>query len=162
VPRVILELPAPLDPLVLKVLLERKVHRVARVNLGLRVTWVIPALKDLREILGLLVHKVLPVLLVLLVLLVPLAQPEPPVLLVRKDQKVRRVKLGRLSSTLLVKRVLPVDSLVFQMIQARVLQVGLDSTYLELTTTCQLGRNPKTRAPQKGALFVFYNLIDYI
>ena len=47
-PRVILGLLDPLDPLVLKVLLERKVHRVARVNLGLRVTWVTP------------VHKVLP------------------------------------------------------------------------------------------------------
>jgi len=138
------------------------VHRVARVNLGLRATWVIPALKDLREILGLLVHKVLPVLLVLLVRKELKAQPELLDQLVPLVQRVRRVKLGFLSSTLLVKRVLPVDFLVFQMIQARVLQVGLDSTYLELTTTCQLGCNPKTRAPQKGALFVFYNLIDYI
>jgi len=141
VPRVILGLLDPLDPLVLKVLLDPKEQRV---TLELKVLLVLPVLPVL------LVHKELKV------------QPEPPALLVHRDQKVRRVKLGRLSSTLLVKRVLPVDSLVFQMIQARVLQVGLDSTYLELTTTCQPGRNPKTRAPQKGALFVFYNLIDYI
>ena len=125
-------------------------------------TWVTPVLKAPREILALLVHKVLPVLLVLLVRKELKAQPELLDQLVPLVQRVRRVKLGFLSSALLVKRVLPVDFLVFQMIQARVLQVGLDSTYLELTTTCQLGRNPKTRAPQKGALFVFYNLIDYI
>jgi hypothetical protein len=133
------------------------------VNLGLRVTWVTPVLKALREILGLLVRKVLPVLLVLLVRKELKAQPELLDQLVPLVQKVRRVKLELLSLTLLVRRVVVVDLVaLLQMTLERLLLAGLGLVYHQLTTTCQPGRNLKTRAPQKGALFVFSNLIDYI
>jgi hypothetical protein len=133
------------------------------VNLGLRVTWVTPVLKALREIMALLVHKVLPVLLVLLVRKELKAQPELLDQLVPLVRRVRRVKLEPLYITPLVRRVVAVDSkALFQVTPERLLLDGLGLVYHQLTTTYQLGRNPKTRAPQKGALFVFSNLIDYI
>jgi len=125
--------------------------------LVLRETLALLVLKDLQD------HreqKVIPEHKGLKVLPAPRVQPVP---LVRRDQKVRRVKLEPLYITLLVSFVVAVDSkALFQVTLERLLLAGLGLLYHQLTTTCQPGRNPKTRAPQKGALFVLSNLIDYI